>query len=412
MKKSNRWSFMLIVFILLSSFARGTAQESTPGVDYLKLARDLARQVILVDTHIDVPYRLHKKWEDISQRTPDGHFDYPRARAGGLDVVFMAIFTPPELEQKGGSKALADSLLDLVEEIVRRWPDKFALVTSPEQVEANFGKPVISIALGMENGSPLEGKLENVQYFYDRGVRYITLAHGKWNHICDSSYDPDKHWHGLSPFGKKVVREMNRVGIMIDISHVSDETFYQVLELSQAPVIASHSDCRYFTPGWERNMSDEMIRLLAKKGGVIQVAFGSWFIKDEVRKKEEENRKEIDAYLEEHHLKYSDAKAQAFIRAYRKKHPIDPGSVADVADQIDHIVKLVGVDHVGFGSDFDGVSLVPKGLEDVSHYPDLIAELLRRGYSKKDIRKMAGENLLRVWRQVQKVSSRLQRGEK
>lgn len=176
----------LVLFLLLGAFFLVTgsrtpvlAQGMEGNEDYLKLAQKLAHETIIIDTHIDVPYRLHRHWEDISQRTEEGHFDYPRARAGGLDVVFMSIFVPPEKETEGGAKELADSLIDLVEDLVKRWPDKFALAASPDQVEENFKKGLISFAMGMENGSPIEGKLENVQYFYDRGIRYITLAHGK-----------------------------------------------------------------------------------------------------------------------------------------------------------------------------------------------------------------------------------------
>ncbi len=400
------WLFFLLPLLLWSTGCQ-QKQSGSPD-DALARAKELAHQFILVDTHQDVPYRVWKSHDDISQRSDKGHFDYVRAREGGLDVSFFAIYIPAKLQTEGGARALADSLIDMVEGFARRWPDKFVRVNSVEEVRRNFGQNKVMIALGIENGAALEGKLENLNHFYRRGVRYITLAHAKWNRICDSSYDPERHWHGLSPFGRKVVQEMNRLGMMVDVSHVSDETFYQVLEISRAPVIASHSSCRHFTPGFERNMSDEMIRKLAEKGGVIQINFGSYFVSQDFNQRAEGYRKEIEHFLEEHHLTMKDSAAKKYIEQYKKEHPLDRGTVATVADHIDHAVKIAGIDHVGLGSDFDGVGGLPVGLEDVSKYPNLIAELLRRGYSEQDIRKICGENFLRVWQKVEEIARQLQ----
>jgi membrane dipeptidase len=260
--------------------------------------------------------------------------------------------------------------------------------------------------MGMENGSPIEGRLANVRYFYDRGIRYITLAHSKNNHICDSSYDDEPRWNGLSPFGRTLVEEMNRVGIMVDVSHVTDSTFYQVLRISRVPVIASHSSCRHFTPGWERNMSDEMIRALAGRGGVIQINFGSMFLRDDIRVGTDRSRADIAAWLKENNLKEGDGRAQEYIREYKRRNGLLYATIRDVADHIDHAVKLGGVDHVGLGSDFDGVGDgLPIGLKDVSGYPALLAELLRRGYSDDDLRKICGENTLRVWEAVERYAT-------
>jgi membrane dipeptidase len=262
--------------------------------------------------------------------------------------------------------------------------------------------------MGMENGAPLL-KLEDIAYYHQRGIRYVTLTHSKDNHICDSSYDTTRTWGGLSEYGKQVVAEMNRVGMMIDISHVSDSTFYQVLRLTQAPVIASHSSCRAFTPGFERNMSDDMIRLLAQNGGVIQINFGKSFLSAAYQAKANELRKSILAYLAEHNLSFTDSAAQAYIKAVRDTAALPTVTVEDVVAHIDHVKKLVGVDYVGIGSDFDGVSgELPVGLSDVSMYPNLIYELLKRGYSDEDIRKICGDNLMRVWASVEKVAKRLQ----
>jgi membrane dipeptidase len=353
---------------------------------------------MIVDMHMDVPYQLEKKMEDIAQST-SGDFDYPRAKAGALDVAFMAVYVDPKHEEEGTAKTFADDTIDLIESIARKNPDKFALARTPEDLTEQFADETVSIVIGMENGAPIEGDLANLDYFYDRGVRYITLAHSKCNHICDSSYDEERKWNGLSPFGKKLIAEMNRTGMLIDVSHVSDKTFYQVMELSTAPVVATHSSCRYFTPGNERNISDDMIKLLAEKGGMINISFGTMFLKNEIYTKSKKRWEEIDAYLEEHNLEGEEARE--FIKEYKKKHPIGVAYVKDVADHIDHVVKLVGIDHVGLGSDFDGVGdSVPIGLEDVSCYPNLIYELLKKGYTDNDIEKICAKNFLRLWKQV------------
>ncbi len=246
-------------------------------------SKHLADRLIIADTHIDLPYQLKKKWEDLTNRS-SGNFDYPRAKLGGLNIAFLAIYIPAEAAEKGSTRALADTLIDLVHKIRDTWPESFELLTETTEVSRHFRAGKISLAMGMENGSGLDGELENILYFYRRGIRYITLAHSKSNLICDSSYDPQRQWNGLSPFGREVIAEMNRIGMMIDISHVTDSTFFQVIALTKAPVIASHSSCRYFTPGYERNMSDEMIQALAANGGVIQINFGSSFINDVYRK--------------------------------------------------------------------------------------------------------------------------------
>jgi membrane dipeptidase len=367
-------------------------------------SRVMAQELIIVDTHIDVPYRLAEHKEDISTRTKGGDFDYVRAKEGGLDAPFMSIYVPASYEQNG-ARAFADSLIAMVEGFRSSWPDKFALARSVTDVYANTAAGKISLPMGMENGAPLEGNIQNLKYFHDRGICYITLAHSKNNHISDSSYDEERKWNGLSPFGREVVAEMNRLGIMVDVSHISDSAFYQVIRRSKAPVIASHSSCRHFTPGWERNMSDEMIQLLASRGGVIQINFGSSFLTDELRKKWDIGWDEIGGILAERKLGWSDEAAQPIIRKYREEHDIGYADITDVVIHIDHVVKLVGVDYVGFGSDFDGVGdSLPTGLKDVSMYPNLIYELLKRGYSTRDIEKICGGNLLRVWSQVEQLA--------
>ncbi len=363
-------------------------------------AREITQKYLLTDTHIDVPYRLHKTWDDVTTATISGDFDYPRAKQGGLNLPFMSIYTPPKLEQEGGGFLLANLLIDSVEAIVARAPEKFMLVRSVSDAKLAMQKDRIGLAMGMENGSPIEHKLENVQFFADRGISYITLAHGKSNHLSDSSYDKERKWNGLSPFGKEVVAEMNRLGIMIDVSHLSDEAFYQVLEVSKVPVIASHSSCRHFTPGWERNMSDDMIKALANKGGIIQVNFGSGFLTQKAKSWWDTMVKVRTDFLDKNDLTRDSKEYKQFYKDYRRDHPYPFADMTNLIAHFKHIIGLVGPEHVGIGSDFDGVgNSLPEGIKDVSGYPALIEALLKSNYSVNNIRSIMGDNLLRVWQQ-------------
>ncbi len=381
-------------------------EEAAAEAAIMRKADSLAQEYIITDGHIDLPYRL--KNEGINLITKEngstvidagiGEFDFQRARKGGLDAPFMSVYIPAELQKEGGAKALADSLIDLVQSIATTYPDKFALAGSPTVVEENFKAGKISLPIGMENGAPIEGDIKNVAYFFNRGVRYITLSHGMDNEITDSSYDTTATHRGLSDFGRKVVEEMNRTGIMVDVSHISDNAFYDVMEVTKVPVIASHSSARKFTPGFERNMSDDLIKALAKNGGVIQINFGSDFLDIESQESGKRNQEKLRKELEERGLTEKDTAGAAYIEQFNKDNPYRFSSVGKVADHIDHVVGLVGIDHVGFGSDYDGVGdSLPEGLKDVSQYPNLIAELLRRGYSDEDIAKICYKNKFRVW---------------
>ncbi len=394
----DRLHLAALAVTLLAACERG----APPPVDLAAEAQRIARESIIVDTHIDVPYRLLESPENVSEATDRGDFDYPRARAGGLDAAFMSIYTSADLEADGKSRETAEQLIDIVEKIVTTSNGKFAIATSPADVREHFEAGVMSLPMGMENGSPLEGDLRALQHFYKRGIRYITLAHSLSNHLSDSSYDDNRRWSGLSEFGVEVVHEMNRLGIMVDVSHLSDEAFWQVLEVSAVPVIASHSSARHFTPGWERNMSDEMITALAGKGGLIMINFGSAFITEEARQYSSERWPASTAFVAEHGDMPREEAMKAFAARWEAEHgPMPYASLDDVLDHFDHVIKLVGVDHVGIGSDFDGVGdSLPTGLKDVSAYPNLVEGLLRRGYGEADIRKILGENLLRVWQTI------------
>jgi membrane dipeptidase len=376
-------------------------------------ADELAHKFIITDGHVDLPYRLKVKnfkldreYMGIPVSTKEGDFDYERAKKGGLDAPFMSIYIPSSYQlQPDKGKGLADSLINMIDGIAAQIPDKFARANTPAEVEANFKAGKISLPLGMENGAPIGDDLRNVKYFYDRGIRYITLTHGKDNQICDSSYDTTRTWNGLSPFGREVVAEMNKTGIMVDISHVSDSTFYQVMKLSKAPCIASHSSCRIYTPGFIRNMSDDMIKKLGEHNGVIQINFGSTFLDSTVRAENDINRKKLTALLEEKKMKMSDSLAKPVIEEFRKTNPSLFADVEIVANHIDHVVKVAGINHVGIGSDFDGVGdSLPTGLKDVSQYPNLIYVLLKRGYTEDDIEKICYKNVWRVWNEVARVA--------
>lgn len=378
----------------------------------LKKANKLAQKYVIVDGHVDLPYRLkvknfrlEKEYLGIPYQTTDGDFDYVRARKGGLDAPFMSIFIPSRLQVDGGAKELADSLINMIEYIASQQNKYFAIAKSPKDVIKAKKKGKIALPMGMENGAPIESDLSRVAYFKNRGISYITLTHGKDNLICDSSYDTTRTWKGLSPFGYQVLDEMQRTGIMVDISHVSDSTYYQTIRYVKVPVIASHSSCRKFTPGFERNMSDDMITKIKGNGGVIMVNFGSTFLDSNIEKYNDSMRTELRNLLVDKGLDEKSEEGKKFTEAFQKSHPKLYSDVQKVADHIDHIVALAGIDHVGFGSDYDGVGdSLPTGLKDVSDFPNLIYELLTRGYSDSDIEKMCSGNVFRVWNKVLEYS--------
>ena len=370
-----------------------------------KRAYELAHTYIITDGHIDVPWRLNDGYEDLSVRTEGGDFDYIRAKEGGLDVPFMSIYVPSSYQETGGAKEKADSLIDLVHRISNDHPDKFEVAYSPNDGDRIFSQGKIALPMGMENGAPIEDDLNNVAYFHKRGIRYITLTHARDNLICDSSYDTTNTWGGLSPFGRRVVAEMNRVGIMVDISHVTDAVINQVLDMAKAPVIASHSSCRKFTPGWQRNMGDPEIKRLKENGGVIQINYGSSFVTQASQDKRQANTDKITAYAKKNGLEQEDEKLKVYAKKVSEDNPIY-ADITEVVDHIDHVVKLAGIDHVGIGSDYDGVGdSLPYGLKDVSSYPNLIYHLLKRGYSDEDIAKICYKNVWRVWREVERVAA-------
>mgnify|MGYP001817194960 CR=1 FL=1 len=375
---------------------------ATPESGAPAQTQSLAHKYIVVDTHIDVPYRLHRNWVDITQASDVGEFDYPRATAGGLDAAFMSIYVPATMDAEGQATEFADELIDSVEALVAAAPDKFQIATCAADVAHIRNAGQIALPMGMENGGPIAGDLANLDHFRTRGIRYITLAHSKWNHISDSSYDTDEHWQGLSDFGKTLVSAMNQRGVMIDVSHITDRAFWQVLEHTQVPVIASHSSLRHFVPGFHRNMSDEMVSAMKDNGGVVQINFGSAFVTAEARAFITESADAARAFQEQNQLEPGDPAMREFRTQYFRDNPFPYATVDDVLDHIDRAVALAGIDHVGVGSDFDGVGpTLPTRLKDVADYPNLAAGLVARGYSETDIEKILGGNLLRVWGEVE-----------
>ena len=395
-KPSMKLSKITLTFVLTTLLMNCTNNDEA----LMEQANELAQKFIITDGHIDTPWRMHKGgYEDISVRTPGGDFDYVRAKQGGLDVPFMSIYVPASYQVTGGAKDKADELIGIVERVTTDHPDKFEIAHSVSDAERIVAEGKIALPMGMENGAPLEGDLSNLKYFRKRGISYITLTHSEDNDICDSSYNLGERTHnGLSEFGAEVVKKMNRIGIMVDISHVSDEAFYQVMDVTEVPAIATHSSCRHFTPGWERNMSDDMIKRLAENGGVIQINFASYFVDQDSKDSKGPVDADVSKYVADNNI---DPQDYAAYDAY-KKEQYDKRflyvDAARVVDHIDHVVDLVGIDHVGFGSDFDGVGYtLPTDLKGPEGFPIIIYHLLKRGYSEEDIEKICYKNIWRVW---------------
>lgn len=365
---------------------------------WLPEAREIAASTIIVDTHIDVPYRVENGYVDVTEATEGGDFDWPRAVAGGLDAPFMSIYIPADVDAADGGDELALRLIDHVESIVERAPEKFGLARSPDEVVANWRAGRISLPMGMENCGPMRDVGAPARWAA-RGIRYCSLAHSRSNALSDSSYDINEQWLGLSPLGKEMVGALNDAGIMVDVSHLSDRATRQVLELSAVPVIASHSSVRHFVPGFQRNLDDALIRAIGEQGGVIQLNIGSTFISIESRRSQEAARFAFQQWLRETGEARDSEAAQAWLAERAEREPFRRATLEEVLDHVDYIVGLAGIDAVGIGTDYDGVGdTLPDNLMDVAAYPHLVAGLLSRGYDRAEIAKVLSGNLLRVWR--------------
>lgn len=393
----------IVALILFStSFASPTITPS-------QRAFDLAKETIILDGHVDIPYRLQNNPESIAGRTETGDFDFNRAMEGGLNAPFMAIYVAADFQDSPGAAAQqADALISIVEGIASADPDKFAIATSPDEVEAITAAGKIALPMGMENGAPVQEDIVLLDYFYERGIRYISLAHSRANLLSDSSYDINRPNDGLSALGYKVVKRMNELGVIVDVSHISDDAFWDTMEFTDVPVMASHSSARHFTEGFERNLSDDMIRRIALEEGVVMINFGSSFLKNDWGEWRNKYRAASAKYFAEQDINDpTDEQEEMFQKKYVTEHPRPFADISDVLDHIDHVVRIAGIDHVGLGSDFDGVGdSLPTNLKDPSDLPKLVQGLIDRGYPEEDIRKILSGNALRVWRAVESAATK------
>lgn len=365
----------------------------------------MTRAMFVLDSHCDTPSQI-LRLRDIGTDNTRGQVDFPKMRRGMVDGAFFALYTPSSLSHDGAMSA-AMRLLSAVYDTLDANPDKAALALSPAQALRNKEKGLLSVFLGMENGAPVGKSLSLLRMFFRAGVRYMTLVHSADNDICDSCASVEKTWHGLSPFGRDAVAEMNRLGMMIDVSHASDETFYDVIRYSASPVVATHSCCRALA-SHPRNMSDDMIRTLALHGGVIQINFYPVFLDDSFASilkdsgLEEKGESVEKAFIAS---PGDNAKREAWYKIQDALMALPRPSYKRIVDHIDHAVSVAGIDHVGIGSDFDGIEVTPSGLDDISGMPLIFEEMKVRGYSPEDIAKVAGGNFLRVMEDVQRLKS-------
>ena len=367
-------------------------------------ARRVHDSGMLFDGHNDLPWRLRTDGDvtfetlDLAQRLSTGQTDIPRLRAGGVKAQFWSVYIPSEYDHPART---VTEQIDIVHRMIERYPETFALALSADDVERAVKAGKIASLIGIEGGVAIENDLAQLRAFHRLGARYMTLTHNVTLPWADAATDVHAHG-GLTAFGERVVHEMNRLGMLVDISHVSPGTMDDVLRISKAPIIASHSSAFALAPH-PRNVPDDILKRLPKNGGVIMINFFSGFLVPEYARKMADAQKELRA-------KYPDVKEfnEAF-SAWMKQDDSPRGTVSTVADHVDHIVKLAGIDHVGIGSDFDGITAWPKGLEDVSCFPRLTEELLRRGYSEADVHKILGGNVLRAFRRAGDVAAELQK---
>lgn len=374
-------------------------------------ASEVHRRALVLDTHADTTQQMIYEAFDLGPRASQGHVDIPRMREGGLDAVFFSIWIPSTFS---GPDVVKRSLrqIDVVREQVRKHPRDLVLATTAAEARNAQAQGRIAAFMGMEGGHMIDDDLGVLRMYAELGVRYLTLTHFDNNHWADASTDEPEH-DGLTEFGKDVVRELNRLGVMVDISHVSDKTFYDALAISKAPLMASHSSCRAISDH-PRNMSDEMIRALSAKGGVVQINYEISFLSQEVRDKKREGGQKVQDLITRYEKLCGEDDAckvresERLDREAMEKGELPQVSWQKIVEHIDHVVKLVGPDHVGLGSDFDGASM-PLGMDDVSKLPRLTEALLAKGYPESDVEKILGGNLLRVMEAVEKVKAELNR---
>ena len=395
-KRQKLRSLLIFAFCLLPFDFLVLAQH---GDAIAERARRVHFSSIVVDTHIDVTPKLQRDWKFTEEHT-DGHIDLPRMKKGGLNAMFFSIFMPGTVT---GPKAVNDALerVAAVHKLAEDLPNEVALCVTAEQVRKARKQGKLAALMGMEGGHMINNSLPVLRMYAALGIRYLTLTHGVNTDWADSSGDQPKH-NGLTDFGKEVVKELNRLGVMVDISHVSDKTFWDALEVSRAPMIASHSSCRAIA-GHPRNMTDDMIKALAAKGGVIQINYLDSFIDRDLYEYSKKSQSLMRELTEKYPGRENAPKRREEVA--RQFGPAPRASWERIIDHIDHAVKLVGADHVGLGSDFDGGSM-PAGMQDVTHLPQITEALARKGYSDSDLRKILGENTLRLLADVERVAAK------
>lgn len=403
--------------LALAGLSLGLADEKKPQekpmptnrapVQVTDEARRIHRKALLVDGHNDLPYQFREKGDlsferiDITKPQPRLHTDIPRLRQGGVGAQFWSAYVSARTMKTGTAVRETLEQIDVIHRMVKAHPETFAMAYSVDDILRIHREGKIASLIGIEGGHSIDNSLGVLRMLYALGARYMTLTHTESLDWADSATDQPK-CHGLSPFGEQVVLEMNRLGMLVDISHVSVETMKHVLRVTRAPVIASHSSAYALAPH-PRNVPDEVLRLVAKNGGVVMVNFYPGFIIPEGARAS----KEMFRVYREFKKQYPNEKdLQTAMEQWIKEHPVPTGSVHNVVDHVEHIIKVAGVDHVGLGSDFDGINVVPRQLEDVSCYPNITQELLNRGYQEEDILKVLGGNLLRAFRAAEKAAGK------
>jgi membrane dipeptidase len=398
--------------IATSAFAANEALPSKPDAAALAEVRQLLREVPLIDGHNDLPWQYRKRTNDLSaidltrdtsKLSPVVVTDIPRLRAGGMGAQFWSVYVPPIPAGPPAVQAVLEQI-DVVHQMVAQYPDTFELALTAADIERIHRQGKIASLIGMEGGHSINNSLAVLRMTYALGARYMTLTHTRNTDWADAAGDKPKH-HGLTPFGEEIVREMNRLGMMVDLSHVTDETMRATLKVSHAPVIFSHSSAWALCHS-PRNVPDDVLAATARNGGVVMVCFLPGYLTERGRiamAASDAEKARLRKLCPDTSARFKKAMA-----AWHRKHPSPhEASLRDVADHIDHVRKVAGIDHVGIGSDFDGFDGPPDGLEDVSCFPALLAELMRRGYTHEEIKKVACLNLLRVFREVEKVSAQL-----
>ncbi len=415
-------SFICVAALLLAACSSNPESEADTPVqeaeeELIARALEIHDRVLTFDSHADTPLRMIEPGFDMAERHDPNEtgskVDYPRMKEGGLDAIFFAAFVAQDIrDDEGNSRAkkLALQMIDAVIDSTEKNADVVGLALDPEDAYELEKEGKRAIYLGIENGYPVGDDLSNIELFYDKGVRYITLVHSTNNDIADSATDSKGPEHGgISKLGEDVIREMNRLGVMVDVSHGSEEVFYDAIAVSKAPIIASHSNARAVTDH-DRNMSDDMLRLLAENGGVVQLTMLSVYLRDEPENPERDAAiAELRASMKpaSEMTQEERAAAREAFQAINEQFPVPSATVKDVVDHIDHIVEIAGIDHVGIGCDFDGGGGI-EGIFDASEVMNITIELVRRGYTEEEIEKIWGGNLMRVFRDVQAVAAEMQ----